>query len=38
MITLALSQPVIKDTANPDWSTAFTIDYLFEVAQEVTFR
>ncbi|KAJ1429331.1 copine-8-like protein [Ochromonadaceae sp. CCMP2298] len=28
--------PVIKDTANPDWSTGFTVNYMFEVAQEIT--
>lgn len=30
--------PVIKDTPNPNWSTCFTLDYLFEVVQEVTVR
>mmetsp|Transcript_27422 Transcript_27422/g.54902 ORF Transcript_27422/g.54902 Transcript_27422/m.54902 type:complete len:538 (-) Transcript_27422:249-1862(-) len=30
--------PVIKDTPNPSWSTCFTLDYMFEVEQEITIR
>eukprot|EP00598_Pedospumella_elongata_P004135 CAMPEP_0184970918 /NCGR_PEP_ID=MMETSP1098-20130426/3229_1 /TAXON_ID=89044 /ORGANISM="Spumella elongata, Strain CCAP 955/1" /LENGTH=531 /DNA_ID=CAMNT_0027492917 /DNA_START=64 /DNA_END=1659 /DNA_ORIENTATION=- len=30
--------PVIKDTPNPVWSSAITLDYLFEITQEVTIR
>jgi hypothetical protein len=27
--------PVIKDTASPDWSKGFSMNYMFEVAQQV---
>mmetsp|Transcript_21058 Transcript_21058/g.35667 ORF Transcript_21058/g.35667 Transcript_21058/m.35667 type:complete len:496 (+) Transcript_21058:87-1574(+) len=30
--------PVIKDNQNPTWSTNFTLDYMFEITQEITIR
>ncbi|KAJ1441132.1 Copine-domain-containing protein [Ochromonadaceae sp. CCMP2298] len=30
--------PVIKDTASPDWSKGFSMNYMFEVAQQITIQ
>lgn len=31
-------QELIKDTVNPNWATSITLDYMFEVVQEVVVK
>lgn len=31
-----LHQAVIKDQPNPDWASAITVDYMFEITQDVS--